>query len=203
MQMTFSKLAAAAVLAMTFAIGAAAPAQAAPTVQVAGGATVVKLDLGFLDALESLNVELTAERPAWVFGRYGVFRIPAGALDAGTNAGDIFHTGGLGLTAGTTSVTLLNFIIDTTSLVGDAPRPILTGVVVVNGDTVGRVPLFDLALNQAPRIKGRTISISNVDVTLSEEAAGALNAIFGLDNVFTAGLPIGTARVKTRILRSH
>ncbi|MEM8768081.1 MAG: hypothetical protein AAGE43_11580 [Pseudomonadota bacterium] len=202
MQMTFSKLIAAAVLTATFAIGSAAPAQAAPTVQVAGGATVVKLDTGFLDALEMLNVDLSAQRPGWVFGRFGVFRIPAGALDAGTNAGDIFHTGGLGLTAGTTTVTLLNFIIDTTSLVADEPRPILTGIVVVNGDTVGRVPLFDLALNQAPSIKGRKISISHVDVTLSEEAAGALNGIFGVD-AFMAGLPIGTARVNTRILRSH
>ena len=41
--------------------------------------------------------------------------------------------------------------------------------------------------------------IRGAKLTLTEAAADALNGAFGLDGVFTAGFPIGTARVYARI----
>jgi hypothetical protein len=75
--------------------------------------------------------------------------------------------------------------------------------VKVNDTILGRVPLFNLALTQAPSLtpKGAItrIEIDHVGVTLSAEAAEALNAAFGLSGVFTEGFPIGTARVLARL----
>lgn len=120
------------------------------------------------------------------------YPIPTGALDLADLRGDIFHAGGLSLSAGSTVVELRSFIIDTTG------EPVLTGLVSVNGDVVGRVPLFDLATTQAPEIVGRRgILLDGVEVTLTDTAAGALNGIFGV-TAFEEGLPIGVATVQTR-----
>ena len=69
-----------------------------------------------------------------------------------------------------TIVELTTFIIDTTS------APVLTGLVIVDGTLLGRVPLFDLDLSEAIiRQKYRKLSIRNVVLTLTEAAAEALN----------------------------
>jgi len=181
-----------------------ATAAAAPTAQVAGGATIVRFSDTFLGAAEALSVAIGVEQSARLFGRFGVFPIPAGALDLESLAGDVLHAGGVSLTAGPTEVELLSFVIDTTSLAfgNEAEdQPVLTGIVVVNGDVLGRVPLFNLALNQLPQVtrSGRVI-IRDVDVTLTATAADALNGVFGITDFFE-GLPIGNAKVKTRVLR--
>jgi hypothetical protein len=43
------------------------------------------------------------------------------------------------------------------------------------------------------------VAIKGVQVTLTAEAADALNTAFGLSGVFTEGFPIGTARVAGRV----
>lgn len=192
-----------AVIALSLSLLVATPAIAAPTAQLSGGATVVRFSDTFLGALEALGVTVTPEQSARIKGRYGLFPIPAGALDLESLAGDILHAGGLAIAAGPTRVELLSFIIDTTSLAeGNAApdRPVITGIVVANGDVFGRVPLFDLVLNQLPTVspKGK-VSVRHVDVLLSVEAADALNALFQVD-AFVEGLPIGKAQVQTRVL---
>ena len=84
-----------------------APAAADPTVRVARGQTAVELSPDLLRALGDLGVDASAVRPARLRSGVAVFPIPAGALDAATYAGDVFHTGGLALSAGTTEVRLL------------------------------------------------------------------------------------------------
>lgn len=194
----------AAVTAVTLA--AASATLAAPTGQVRGGATSVVLDHDFLSALQTLGVTVAPEQSARVRGRVAVFPIPAGALDLESLAGEVFHSGGLSLQAGGTTVSLLGFTIDTTSLAFDnaAPdQPVLTGLVVVNGDVLGRLPLFDLALNQLPKVTraGRVV-IRHVDVTLTGGAAAALNGVFGINDL-VEGLIIGKAKVRTRLLGSE
>ena len=96
----------------------------------------------------------------------------------------------------TTTVELRNFIIDTTGT-----APVLTGLVVANEGTVGRIPLFDLVLPtgimlplkaQGPM---KSLTLAGVSMKLTSGAATALNDAFGV-TAFTAGLPIGTAKVK-------
>jgi len=102
------------------------------------------------------------------------------------------HSGGLTLKAGDTKVALQSFIIDTTT------KPVITGLVVVNGKLLGRVPLFDLTLpagfSLPLHLKENRLVLKGVGVTLDAQAAGALDAVFHV-NAFTAGFPIGTAQV--------
>jgi hypothetical protein len=167
----------------------------AATTTLNNGRTSVVLSTEFLGALTTLGVAPGVVKPGKLKGTTLIFPVPAGAVDLATAKGEIHHTGGITLTAGATSVQLLNFTIDTT-----APRPVLTGVVTVNGTLIGRVPLFDLQLPQLQlplQPSGNAVAISNVGVTLSAEAAAALNGIFDVA-AFEAGLPIGTATVDVR-----
>lgn len=181
------------VIALSLLLGAGT-ALAEPTAQVAGGRTAVELSDDFLGALTALGVEAAPVGPASLRRGWATFPIPAGALDLETARGDVFHSGGLSLRAGATKVQLLNFVIDTQA------EPVLTGLVSVNGDLVGRVTLFDLALNEAPVVwRSGWLMIRSVDVTLSAGAAEALNGIFDVD-AFVEGLPIGEAVVYTKTL---
>jgi hypothetical protein len=120
------------------------------------------------------------------------FPITAGAVDLGTLKAEIDHAGGLSLTGGGTTVELSAFVID---LAGT--RPVLTGLVTVNDGLLGRVPLFELALPASGGVSGNDdfLKVNDVAVTLSQEAATALNSVFKV-NAFVAGFPIGTAFVR-------
>jgi hypothetical protein len=173
----------------------AAPLSAAPTVNTLGGDTRVTLSSTFLGALDSLGVSASPSFPGSIRSGVARFPIPTGEIDAETFKGEIVHNGGLNLRAGALTVNISSFVIDTT---GSAP--VLTGLVKANDSLVGRIPLFDLALGSAPQVQsfGRygALRIRDVNVTLNAEAAAALNSAFGV-TAFTAGIPIGTARVDT------
>jgi hypothetical protein len=178
--------------ALAFAAGAAS---AAPTVNTIGGDTRVTLSSTFLGALGSLGVTASPSFPASIRNGNARFPIPTGEIDATSFKGEIVHSGGLNLTAGTLTVNISSFVIDTTG-----STPVLTGLAKVNDSLVGRITLFDLALGAAPQVQsyGRygTLRINDVAVTLNAEAAATLNDVFGV-TAFTAGIPIGTARVNT------
>lgn len=168
---------------------------AAPTVSTIGGDTSVTLSSEFLGALGSLGVSASPSFPASIRNGKARFPIPAGEIDAASYKGEIVHSGGLNLAAGGLTVNISSFVIDTTG-----STPVLTGLAKVNDSVVGRIALFDLALNAAPNVQsfGRygLLRIDNVGVTLNAEAAATLNEVFGV-TAFTAGIPIGTARVNT------
>jgi hypothetical protein len=192
--------------ALVFA-GALACSQAAvasPAVQLTGGATSVRLSQELLGALGSLGVVPDNVLPGGLHptsrGATVVFPIPTGELDAQGPVLEIIHSGGLTLTAGDTRVALTSFIIEN---IGNDLR--LSGVVKANDTIVGRIPLFRIALTQAPEVTpgsgsgaGR-LKVEGAELTLTARAAATLNAAFGLDGVFKAGFPIGTARITARI----
>jgi len=185
-----------AALAVALSIASLAPqAMATPTVSTLGGDTQVTLSPTFLGALDSLGVSASPTFPATIRRGVARFPIPTGEVDAESFKGEIVHNGGLNLAAGALTVNISSYVIDTT---GGAP--VLTGLVKVNDSLVGRIALFDLALSSAPQVRtyGRygNLRIRDVAVTLNAEAAGALNDVFGV-TAFSAGIPIGTARVDT------
>ena len=167
----------------------------AQTVPVGSGRTSVTLSSGFLTALTTLQVRPGVLGQGRLVGAVASFPITQGSVDATNARGEIFHTGGLSLEAGTTRVQLLNFTIETTHNV-----PVLTGLVVVNNAVVGRLPLFalrlptNLTLPLAPR-GGALVELNNVGVELSRDAAEALNGVFRV-TAFTGGFSIGTASVR-------
>lgn len=155
------------------------------------GATSVTFSSTFVSALGSLNVSLSPQYPASLHSGSASFPIPAGQVDLGSFQVEIVHAGGLNLKAGGTTVTLSGFVIDTTD-----KAPALTGLVSANGDIVGRLPLFNVSLSQAPKERSYgfvgTVQIKNAGLELTADAASVLNAAFSA-TTFSAGIPIGTA----------
>jgi hypothetical protein len=180
-------------LEVFFAIGSA---RAQQSLRTGAGVTAVKLSPTFTGALSSLNVELETEPPVISKLKSGVVEFPivGGVLDLATAKGQIVHTGGLELKAGSTVVTLSDFIIDTS----DPAQSRLTGIVTADGSYLGRITLFDLGLTAVSLplqpIADLVIYLPGVNVILSPEAAADLNKVFKV-HAFAAGIPIGTATV--------
>lgn len=170
------------------------PAISAPTEAVVGGATSVQLSQEFVGALGSLQVTPGAVRRSVLNEGTAFFPISGGAIDLGTVKTEIIHQGGLSLSAGGTVVKLTDFLI--TNL---GEQPVLTGLVTANDNLAGRVPLFALALPAvSPPLQpagGKLVDLKGVGVTLTPEAASALNQAFNVQ-AFKAGFNIGVARVK-------
>jgi hypothetical protein len=173
---------------------AVAPVTAAPTAQIYGGYTLVELLPGFVNALTALGIAPSKSLPGTLYQRIGFFPIVGGRLDAANARGEIPHSGGLTLTRGTAVVNLTDFIIDTAGA-----APVLTGIATANGSIVGRIPLFNLALPAltlplalppGPEI----LLIEGNRMTLTQEAATALNGVFGT-TAFAAGFDVGIASI--------
>lgn len=189
-------------LALVGALALTGTASAAPSLQFVAGDTYVRLSDDLLGALTALNVTPAPVSPGILEpvtgGARFVFPIPTGELDGAGPKLEILHSGGFTLSAGETKVALTSFIIENLS---DSLR--ITGIVKVNDTIVGRAPLFDLELTQAPVLTPTAgqvtlVAIKGVQVTLSADAAAALNTAFGVD-AFTQGFPIGSARVAGRV----
>lgn len=193
-------------LVLAASLAFAQTAAAEPSVQLISGNTTVVLSSQLLNALGSLGVAPDNVLPGGLHPTTGganvVFPIPTGELDAAGPKLEILHAGGLTLTAGSTRVALTSFIIEN---IGAGGRLQLTGVVKANDSIVGRIPLFTVQLTQAPSVTAGTgtaagrLTVRQAKLTLTARAASTLNAAFGLDGVFTAGFPIGTARIDARI----
>jgi hypothetical protein len=166
---------------------------ARPSLNLAGGQTTVFLSTDFFSALGALKLSAGSIGDGSVRGGIANFPITGGVFDLQNAKGEINHSGGLFLSNSTTRVELSSFNIDTS---GQAP--VLTGLASVNGDFVGRLPLFTLELPQLTLpIQPQpfsTVFIPNVKVTLTPEAAQALNAVFNV-TAFVAGFNIGQAQV--------
>ncbi len=158
------------------------------------GRTSVKLSSTFTTALADLDVSVGRVFPTEMEDGAVAFPITGGAIDLDTAAGNILHSGGLALTAGDTHVSLQSFIIDTTGA-----TPMITGLVIVNGKLVGRLPLFDLTLaagfSLPLHLNENRLVLSGVGATLDWQAAAALNTVFKV-SAFKGGFDIGTASVK-------
>lgn len=179
----------AALMALTTMV---APVSAAPSLNLGDGRTSVILSSEFLGALGALGLSAGAIGDGTLRSGVAGFPVTGGVVDLGTAEAEINHSGGLFLAAGGNRVELSSFNIDTTGA-----SAVLTGLVTVNGDLLGRVPLFDLtlpALTLPLRPQSfNTLFIPNVNVTLSATAASALSGVFGA--TVPAGLNIGTASV--------
>ena len=179
------------IVALLFVLPMSALGQQTETVKA--GLTTVNLAASFVSALGSLGVTPGTVGPTELRGTRVDFPITGGAFDLDTALGQVLHSGGLTLTAGSTEIRLQSFIIDTT---GSAPQ--ITGIVVVNGKLVGRLPLFNLSLPNDITLpikpEDGLFKAKGIGVTLTATAASALNGAFGI-TALSGGLDIGTANV--------
>lgn len=185
-------------LAMVGSVVLTTPVKAAPTVVFDGSRTSVALSGELVSALTTLKVAPSPVFPAILRQGIAAFPITSGELDLANAKAEVLHSGGLRLSTADTSVELTQFIIDTTSPSG----AVLTGLVKVGGNVVGRLPLFSVALPavQLPLPAVRRLVLSNVGLTLTGTAAQALNASFGV-SAFSAGIPVGTATLSANGIR--
>jgi hypothetical protein len=184
-----------AALALT---GSAVHAQETKTLD--SGVTKVALSSGFVSALEGLGLRAGTVGPTHLRNGIVNFPVTGGAVDLDTAKAQILHSGGLTLTPAsapentTPTVALESFIIDTT---GSAP--VITGLVIVKGALIGRVPLFNLQLPAGItlplQIQDGQLVLDGVGVTLTSTAAQALNSVFNV-TALEGGFNIGTAKVR-------
>ena len=178
----------------------ATPEPVAQIDELSGRTTAVKLDAGFLDALESLNVTPGAVGDGEITqAGSAVFPITGGNVtyyEPGTVSpyvqGLIEHEGsGLSLEAGGKMVELTDFEVD-------PGKSVLNGTVTVDGEVAAEsAPLFFLDGRTLEPLEARdngTAVLQGTTVKLKAEAAELLNSTFGID-ALQEGLEIGTATI--------
>jgi hypothetical protein len=175
-------LAAATVTAVA-ALAAAPGASAA--VHLSGGKTTLKLNRGTAAALDGLGVSVAPVGRARA-GKAGVrFPITGGRIDARTAAGTIRHAGGLRFRAGGHSLTLRS------------PQVTVGRKIMLSARVGGsRVHLLQLSGARVSR-SGFNTNVSGLRARLTQKAAKALNATFGV-KAFKKGLLLGTATVRSK-----
>ncbi|MEL6222521.1 MAG: hypothetical protein AAFQ57_08335 [Cyanobacteria bacterium J06626_14] len=163
------------------------------------GKTSVSLSTDLTNALSSLGVQASGFGNTTIQDGVANFLVTGGSADLENTAVEIIHSGGLTFRAGTTEVSLTDFIIS--NLDGQTT---LTGLVLVNGELVTRAPLFDLEIGSVGTSRRRrrpNLDIDDVEVSLSDAAADVLNQAFGV-TAFEGGFNIGTATVDARFNRN-
>lgn len=188
---------------MAAAMLASAPisASAKPSINLGSGVTRVSLSGDFAAAIQALHLRVGNVGESSLYGTVANFPIVTGVVDLQNAKGEINHSGGLYLATQSTRVELTGFSIDTS-----ATTPVLTGLVTVNEDFVGRIPLFRLelpALSLPLETQGfGLVYIPGVKLTLAPEAAQALNSVFNV-SAFAGGFNIGTAQVFALSVKSR
>lgn len=172
----------AAVAALGLMVVGTASASVAPNGN-ARGVTTVDLNIGTIQAVVGLGLTPAPTNPG-VLGIHGDDLLAAFPIVGNLKGGIIKHAGGLSLSTNDTRLTLTNYWIDTN-------RGVLTAYAEVNGEAVGRLPLF--VLGGAPASSG---CVATASLALSSQAAAALTAVFGAPNL--TGADFGDACVAPR-----
>jgi Htaa len=176
---------------------AAAPHSAPHAVHLRGGTTKVVTAPGIAKALLSGGIIPLATGPGTeALTNAGnvrfAFPVTGGSVSLTPPSGHINHAGGILFLKGSHSAKVSKFSIN----LGSGK---LTALVAVNGKTVGRVAIFTLNLAHAAIHHGSgSVTVSNIGVSLTKAAAGALDASLGT-KLFTPGLKVGTARTTLHI----
>jgi hypothetical protein len=188
-------VAAAAIAAVPTAASATGPKTKAIDLILVGGGTTVQLDAAAAAKITGAGVAVAPVGAAYA-GPSGItFPITIGRVDQTTLAGQIRHLGGLSFTQGSTVLKATRYFINVNE------SPVLTAKVSLNGTSLGRLPLFKVVPTQGPSIVHRTLTLAGVNLTLTPEAAGALNDVFaGGAPAFAEDELIATATVKSRIV---
>jgi hypothetical protein len=157
------------------------------SVPVAGKSTSVVVNPTTAQALKQAGIAITPVAPATAHTVL-LFPVSGGQVVVATLAGTIEHSGGVILSHEGKSVQLADFTIDTNTKQ-------LTALVAGQ-----RVPIFELNLASLKRATGPngTVIASNIRMTLTAQAATALNSALGL-STFVPGLPFGVATVTVAV----
>lgn len=163
-----------------------------------GGTTSVTLDPTFLKGLTTLQLTPSPLGTATIDGAVASFPITGGSVTVYTPGsvtpyvqGSVEHTGsGLQLVGGGKTVQLTDFVID-------PGTSVLTGKVTVDGQVAyPSAPLFflDGRTLQPLKTEGTAAVLEGTTVSLTKEAAAALDQVFGTQ-ALTEYFPVGVAKI--------
>ncbi len=204
-----------AVAVMFVASSLPMPVSARPSLVLADGRTSISLSAEFYAGLAARSVSMGTIGEATLRGGIAGFPITGGVIDLQNARGEINHTGGLSLASSTNRIEFFslniesgapipNFSFDPNgeiSITDLAAAPLvvfITGLVTVNGDFLGRVPIFEFTLTDVSfplQFKPYNPFVSTgIGVKLSPSAAQLFNSVFG-GSAFTPGLNMGQASI--------
>jgi hypothetical protein len=163
-------------------------AYASARATVIGKSTDVVVNPAVSAALRHADITVTAVAPATAETTL-LFPVSGGQIVIATLAGTIDHTGGLTFRHGGRSVTLTSFVINTNT------RRLTATVSGVS------LPIFDLNLASSRHASG-TVLASNIKLTVTSQAATALNSELGV-STFKAGMHFGIAALTVAYARGH
>jgi hypothetical protein len=157
-------------------------------VAVVGQNTSVALNPVTAQALRAAGVAIAPVAPATAKTGVLVFPESGGQIVVATLSGTIDHTGGVTLSHEGRSIVLSGFVLNT------ATKQITT---TLAGQSV---PVFDLNLASVRRASGvhGTVLASNITLTLTAQAASALNSSLGI-TLLKEGLPFGVATLTVAV----
>lgn len=196
-----------AAIASSLAISAQAAKpepQTSGTVDVKTGQTAIRLDSTFDGALQAGGIAVAKIIPGKVVTGKGELRFPitGGAIDLVTLNTEISHSGGVNFSKDDVSVSLVDLVISIPAT-GSEAGAVVSGIVVVNGSSLGRVDLFGLDATLTAPLEvpnNKKIVVKDVDLTLTQAGADALNAAFEVD-VFTSTTVVGSATVSATVVK--
>lgn len=166
-------------------------AQAQGIYIVQGGRTTVTLSKAFLTDLTTLKITPTTLYSSQLFENKVFFPITSGEINLANAAGQIEHSGGIALIAGTKEVRLVSLTLTTTG-----EQAYITALVVANGRLIGRINLFDVELSSELKLplvpENGDFFLSGSKLNLDPAGAAALNDAFGV-KTFEDNLYVGYA----------
>ena len=176
-----------ATLALLTALLALAPLASAAYDPVAGGATKLSLDRGFLTLLKQNKVKLLGKESAKLKGKTVTFPVSGGKLDPTTAKGFVEHAGALVFAVGKKSLPLSALQLKTTQR--HSPFSVKVGG--------GQLKLASAAKISTAR-EGFGMKVKVATLKLSAKVAERLDKKLRLRNVFQEGQTIGSTVTKVR-----
>lgn len=205
MKLTHSLLTVAVVGSLSLSTHAAPPVSTG-TVDVKSGQTALAIDSTFFASLEAAGVSVAKITPGKVVLPKGELRFPivAGTIDLAKLTSEVVHSGGVNFSTESTSVSVMDLVLNVPTT-GASATTVLTGVVVVNGESLGRVELFDVVTDlTAPlEVQGnKKLDLKNIEVNLTQAGADALNAAFSPEvDVFTTDTVVGEVSLSVTVVK--
>jgi len=158
---------------------------------IQGGRTTVTLSDAFLADLTALKITPTTIYSSQLYQNKVFFPITSGEINLSTAAGQVEHSGGITLTAGTKQIRLDSFVLSTTG-----EQSYITALAVANGRLIGRINLFDVELSSDLKLplvpENGDFFLSGSKLNLDPAGAAALNDAFGV-KTFEDNLYVGYA----------
>jgi hypothetical protein len=178
------------------------------TADIKFGTTVLTFSDTVATGLDTAEVVFKKAQPARINPGKGTLTFVAsgGAIDLANAKTEIINSGGVIMTKGEATVTLLDPIVELSEASAEPTVAKISATVVVNGASQGRKDLFNISgtVLTAPVIvpHNRKITAKDLNVTLTSEAATALNTALGI-TVFTSDTAAGTVDISVKLGSSN